>query len=737
MYSTQLTTDREYFQPTAFTTSHRPPISMLTLSSLIRRHAVLYLSFLTLIQMSQLSRASDLYQHNHNVYQYNICNGLSNQLLYHAASIAIAIEQGKSLVEIPNHFIVHGVQQTEDLVLPSASNSVPFDVAFDAVHFLEGIQNLGIQASFKTFDFSKRQIPCAGMQSLHQADAQMVRKILNVFRPSPKLSKYITTITNALPSHPNQGICVHHRNGQDWYDHCQRWSSIQDGIYRGNCLGISGHTFMQTLESRGLTGDENRYVYYCGDHSEHIPRELRKSQYSIYTRHDFLSDKDRQAIELLVPNPQAMRDIWALVDFSICSGMKLFVGNSVSTFSAIQIALRQSEHAYWYNSQSIPLGDIWRVYQVPIVYTYTEMSQSAGKHLLQASIASIQRHMPENKIHILYHGRDDTAFRIWLRKRNIEIHQHDPIWRDQIEVMRQNGDAKTSHLFLHAGNYFGTWQRIDIPLFIDSEYCLLLDADTIVSRPFTLADFGLDMTLSIAMSAELKPDNRPSNAGITLMNIPRMRETYNDFLEFILQHVHSAKFDHPSPSDQGAYLEFYESEVSFLSKVFNFKPYWQKKDIDYQNPFIVHFHGAKPHDYLRHILGWTCPVAIRGLCKNGINWPSLCQTLQAFAQSSKEVDPVSYCASSFEDPGEKLFCNDIMDALVSSKHECTDLSLLVREVLAREPDELGLNKAAILRNLQRPLPRIVWFLLAAVIGGCSMSYYRRKRRHAAKGRYDR
>ncbi|GKY99728.1 hypothetical protein MPSEU_000926800 [Mayamaea pseudoterrestris] len=698
----------------------------------------LLLAFSTLLPLLNAMVTSLEVSHinSHNVYQYNICNGLSNQLLYHSASIAIAIEQRKAIVEVPDYFIVHGVQYTEDYVLPSASNSVPFEVAFDAIYFQQEIQAMGIKAVFKSFDFSKRQIPCAGLQSLHQADAMLLLKVLNTFRPSPKLSKYITTITNALPALPSQGICVHHRNDEDWFAHCNRWSSIRDGIYRGNCLGVPGHSFLQSLESRGVTSEDSQFVYYCGDHSDHVPRELRTSPYSIYTRFDFMSDIDRMAIEELVPNAQNMRDIWALIDFSICSGLKSFVGNSVSTFSAIQIAIRHSNNAYWYNSQSIPLGDIWRVYQIPIVYTYTELSQSSGKHLLQASIASIRRVMPDNTIHILYHGSSDTVFRNWLKERKVIIHQHDPTWRDQIEAMRLNGDVKTSHLFLHAGNYFGTWQRIDIPLFVESEYCLLLDADTIVTRPFTLKDFGLDMTLGIAMSAELKPDNRPSNAGVTLMNVPRMRETYKDFLEFILRHVGTAKFDHPSPSDQGAYLEFYEHEVQFLSKVFNFKPYWQTKDIDYQQPYIIHFHGAKPHDYLKHIMGTTCPVAIRGLCKNGIKWPSLCHSLQSFARSSKEVDQVSYCTASFDDAGEALFCNDILDALVSIKEECTDVASVVRTVLNREPEGLGLNRALILRNLQRPLPLWFW-LAAAILSTVILVYLRKNQRQKMKGRYNR
>ena len=108
------------------------------------------------------------------------------------------------------------------------------------------------------------------------------------------------------------------------------------------------------------------------------------------------------------------------------------------------------------------------------MYTYTELSAAAGKYLLKASLSSVKKHMPLSKIHVLYHGRDDTEFQTWLENNGAILHRHDPDWRSSIEEMRLKGDPKKSHLFLHVGNYFGTWQRIDIPQFVDAEYCLSL-----------------------------------------------------------------------------------------------------------------------------------------------------------------------------------------------------------------------------------------------------------------------
>jgi hypothetical protein len=144
----------------------------------------------------------------------------------------------------------------------------------------------------------------------------------------------------------DQGICLHHRDGQDWYNHCSRWSSINDGIYRGNCLGVPGRTFVESLEDRGLKA--GKWVYYCGDHD--IPRDLSdpKSSYEVVSRKDLMGPADVEAVLSIKRGATSLRDLWALIDFYICSSLPHFIGNSVSTFSAIQIALRKMENTFWY-----------------------------------------------------------------------------------------------------------------------------------------------------------------------------------------------------------------------------------------------------------------------------------------------------------------------------------------------------------------------------------------------------
>ena len=685
----------------------------------------------SLIILSIVPVASAVVMHpKSSTYSYNICNGLTNQLLYHAGAIATAIKQGSyEVVEIPDYFIVNGVQQFDSDVLPNpASNAIPFGVAFDEAYFLQTVRGLGVQAKLVPFDFynnnnvspsnKNQQTPCAGMETLKKSDPNIALLVLKAFRPSRSMENLIQKVVKRFENKDMaDGICVHHRDGHDWYNHCQRWESIKDLTYRGNCRGIAGRSFLESLEDRGLT-DESKWVYYCGDHE--IPQDLKESKYTFVSRSELLTPQDiaaaKQVARVNNKDDTSLRDFWALVDFFVCRQMGHFIGNSVSTFSAVQIALREGEKAFWYNSQSIPLSNMWSVYQIPVVYTYTELSKKSGRHLLQTSITSVRQQMPRNKIHILYHGTNDTDFQSWLKEKGVIIHPHNPVWKDDIERMRVHGSLASSHLFSHEGNYFGTWQRIDIPLMIESEYCLLLDVDTVVVRPFTLADFGADMTHGIAMSNEVNMgDTFPSNAGVTLMNIPYLRRTHADFLRFIFQHVDTAKFDHPSPSDQGAYLDFYRASARFLSPRFNYKPYWKPPKGQLKDPIILHFHGAKPHDYMKYIFGSGCDPAIQFLCVQASELQYLCPSFQVFARASKAVDPFEYCEASFSESSEAVFCNNILDNLATLKGECTDLPGVIRKELRRVPSRFSLRTDLITKRLVRTNEKKRMFRIMGIV----------------------
>jgi hypothetical protein len=249
--------------------------------------------------------------------------------------------------------------------------------------------------------------------------------------------------------------------------------------------------------------------------------------------------------------------------------------------------------------------------------------------------------------------------------------------------MRTMGNKASSHLFLHAGNFFGTWQRIDIPLFLNSEYCVYLDADTVIARPFTMADFGLDLTFGLAMSDESDLNGQPFNAGVTLMNVPLLRETHQAYLDFIWANVIAGgQFDGTNaPSDQGAALIFYEKQLRFLEREFNMKPYWPTSAVQ-REPFIWHFHGAKPQDYMTYALGNPCPLAYQHICRQVEETPNVCAAFQAFGRAIIKADILDeFCQSSFPLVQENATkCSVMIQKMSKDGEPCHDMKRKVNDL---------------------------------------------------------
>eukprot|EP01063_Lacrimia_lanifica_P012582 TRINITY_DN1923_c0_g4_i1.p1 TRINITY_DN1923_c0_g4~~TRINITY_DN1923_c0_g4_i1.p1 ORF type:complete len:788 (+),score=186.17 TRINITY_DN1923_c0_g4_i1:51-2414(+) len=617
------------------------------------------------------------------VHKYQVCNGLGNQLIAHVGNIAYAI-RNKQDVQILDAYIINGVQSKRNkrghLKNVKAKNSryVRLRDVFDVDHLVGVIESYGVKATVEPYDLSRDgSLPCDWKGG--EGDTHVFVKVFQAFRPGGAIRDVVGVVQDATRG---EGVCVHHRTGKDWTGHCAAWEAIPDGVWRKNCDLPADQKLEEAIYARLLPqpGDAQRRstVFYVGDGLP--PEALQAFGFNVVSRRSILTDawgvpqeggavlthgidmtvEDIKPI-LTDPNvacPHETRDLCAVVDFFTCASLPHFVGNSVSTWSALQIAHRPGD-ATWYNSRSLPLAEMFDVYPITIAYTYTEASSKVGQLLLKASILSARLHNPASEIHVLYLGTDDAAFRAWLQGERVIVHDQDPLWMDDIKSMFEHGDAKKSHLFLHLGNYVGTWQRIDIPLYINAEYVLLLDCDTIVMAPFSYKDFGLEMTGSIAFSAEVnEASTEPWNAGVALLNVPHLRETYHDFLAFIRTHRENQPYPVTmkdgsiidAPSDQGAYLTFYQESKKFLKITFNVKPYY--KGVELAASTVMHFHGAKPHDYMGQWMGKDCSPAVKFLCDGTKEFPLLCPSLKYFAVSimAHEHELLEeYCKASFED----------------------------------------------------------------------------------------
>ncbi|CAK0893840.1 unnamed protein product [Prorocentrum cordatum] len=630
-------------------------------------------------------------------YHYAVCNGFTNQVLCHAGHIAAAMSMNLSVV-IPDAFITDGTQSIPDgsvlkNTLPTPWNSVPLGLIFDTEALLEQVQKLGGSATMGSYN--EVNVPvCSFLDVLKIARHEDVVKVLKALVPSARMAELVDRIQPLIAKRlsvvapddrraksQGEGICFHHRDGEDWHRHCDQWERLSP--HNGNCR--SRRPISELLEYRSShLRNKGRWVFYAGDHA--VPAELQLGRIPVVTREEVFpsAENDIPAHFGGQPGSRLHRDLGAALDFFLCSRLPHFVGNSVSTWSAAQILARDSL-ASWYNSRFIPLADFIKGYVVPVVYTYTEKSSSMGKLMLQITLLTTLRYMRASAVHVLYHGSEDTDFLSWLALHGITVHDHQPVWLPAAERLREaglQGGAFQRHRFLSEGNYIGTWQRVDAPLHISAEYCFLLDSDAYVFRQPTFHDLGPDVTATLALAADMNENSRdPGDAGVVLMNIPFMRETLSDFRRFIFSRT-TPKFT-SGQAHHGAYLDFYGSNITYLDPKFNFKTTYQNIDT-WKKAFIVHFHGLKPHDHLRFWFTGTCdPAKCFLLFQFAHNVPFLCGTIQAWARGAMRSEPglvKAYCEEAT--PGQVALCVDWFKNITGTKGMARSCKKKLKQVIA-------------------------------------------------------
>ncbi|CAK0831631.1 unnamed protein product, partial [Prorocentrum cordatum] len=250
---------------------------------------------------------------------------------------------------------------------------------------------------------------------------------------------------------------------------------------------------------------------------------------------------------------------------------------------------------------------------------------------------------------------------------------HRPFWRDRVERLRLEGLRGSSfmrHLYADSGDYFGAWQRIDVPLHVSAEYCLVLDHDTLFSRPVRFWDFSARFTPKLAFSTDLEERSRsPLNAGVTWMNIPFMRESLPAFHSFIFNHTR-AEFQNLT-SHSGAYLEFYGREVKFLPQRFAMKPYFRNTR-DWKDKSLIHFNGLRPHDLLHYWFTGSCEPEKCYLIFR-FDWHrylNQCACIQLWgAAATREGASIvdNYCRNAV--PNQSLSCLGAFERLRGVEHE--------------------------------------------------------------------
>ena len=580
---------------------------------------------------------------NDRLLQIKMCNGYGNQIISLLSAITIASKSQRRIV-IPQ-FVLDGRQIDKRNVDGSSSMTIPLDkiiqtsklkggsmpdfVSADQIYglnFTEMDFDIYGESFFKiSADIKNLKIGCPAFK-VPKSSLLEHRDILVQAMQAISPTRYYLELQHKCSNMLEiDGIynALHFRAEKDWIVHCERWQAIDDGIVRNNCLNntfdigyaLLNHGIDPKIKLVILMDEENI--------SDKLMTSLRTSLSAWGFRNFIILGS---GLFERLNRTHLHREERAMISFNIAFESNHFVGNSVSSFSALLIAKRRMSDlkSSYYNGGNIPLEDFLPIFSLAWLTTANDKMNKEYFNMLKASIVSGKR--AGLRPYVLYQGQKDSPIYKWLESENIEIIIHDLSIKSSLLRLVETDRAshlKSSHLYASDDAVIGTWQRVDIPILdgIRHEtYILFTDCDVVFQANISLSDFPAPLPKFMAM-AEERFQGFPYNAGVILFNMIAMRESYQGFIKWILNQNNGLYYGKYGPGDQGAYNEYYEKPLkeNVLPQRFNAKPYHTSHSLTK----IIHFHGPKVHDYLEYLETGSCRFG--DLCLEGITKGSACK----------------------------------------------------------------------------------------------------------------
>eukprot|EP01026_Neomeris_dumetosa_P027887 TRINITY_DN22636_c0_g1_i1.p1 TRINITY_DN22636_c0_g1~~TRINITY_DN22636_c0_g1_i1.p1 ORF type:complete len:549 (+),score=41.53 TRINITY_DN22636_c0_g1_i1:37-1647(+) len=332
---------------------------------------------------------------------FKACNGFANQRISILYAVLIAMTLDKTLV-LPR-LPLDGTQE-EDAVFVDGTNgnSERFSLVYDLDQFKAGLQSLDIQvweidevpgAQFYDAKCDGLDLNACTQKLLDETqnsklpivfgctfptdlitktfllqNERQVKLILKHLNPATKYAHLIEDLISKIKTRGKDGKfnLVHARAERDWVDHCKTWEHIPDGVVRDNCMNNT-ESIGQQLSLKKV--DSGIPLYVAIQSSQAEPRLLQRIIQNIKFygyRHTLLKED--------IAQDQAMwnlpREIGALVDFYVAMQAEKFIGNSVSSFSALILLERQFQDKWssYYNSGNIPMSVFLPFYKIPWVF---------------------------------------------------------------------------------------------------------------------------------------------------------------------------------------------------------------------------------------------------------------------------------------------------------------------------------------------------------------------------------
>ena len=354
-----------------------------------------------------------------------------------------------------------------------------------------------------------------------------------------KANRIVTSITRAsraLGVLDGSFNALHVRSEPDWKQHCQKWEDV--AAERDNCM-TNTERLPRIFAIEGVS--PSKPVYVAGEFTAtSLERTsslsaLAASSYRLHTK-DSLDPLFNNASDHLD------RDLLAAIDFAVVKSAQTFIGNSVSTFSAMILLWRQKERAashlscndfkeeqqrrarnrithpcrldaFHYNGGDIPLQSVLfgeassgALPQRGLKWIFTVTS--AGVDYAEATRIAVASALERTSLTpICIWAGEENELSNWLISKGVRVVHHMPEWKDRLlhamHRARELGHAAKSPLYMSSERMLGTWLRLDAATlgFVD-RYVLYTDVDVIFEQDISVQDFGSPLPRYFTLGTE-------------------------------------------------------------------------------------------------------------------------------------------------------------------------------------------------------------------------------------------
>ncbi|KAL4423954.1 hypothetical protein ABPG75_001255 [Micractinium tetrahymenae] len=571
---------------------------------------------------------------------FEVCNGFAHQRVALLSGIVLAAEVNRSMV-LPR-LLRDGSRPS------SGGNLVDFGEVFEREAFVQAMRREGLHIAAEApalrnitvlqlgrqynymrllaTDYGEAQhlrLDCPAFRvppDLLVKHEKLVFAALDALKPVQRLSDTVQRIVKSLLTLGQSSDCfnvLYLNTGESWPEHCEQWNRLTNGLASDNCANNTD-TPGDALELHRVGREVPLLVAAIGSR---LNDTVVQAALGSLSNHGYKAVLQGDVFKEVPELASLGQEEAALVDFYVALRCQQFVGNSVSTSSALLIMERwhTNRFATYYNGGNIPLEAFLPLFPMPWVFTYNDWSSGTEYDQMVKGAVTSAIEAARMRPFCMYSGSQSSPMYQWLVGRGVRIIRHDPAWKDAlVKEGRRHRDLYTrtaSHLYKSDGAILGAFQRIDIPIlreFDQYNYVLFTDCDVFFRKQMKLIDWGVPLPQALGMGYE-RYDLFPYNDGVMLWNMPYMVKTNKAFTSWLLSNKNGMYFPGYGPLDQGAFNQYYEKEVSGkpISKNFNAMVYHNFRP----EARIVHVHGPKPNHYLEYLRTNKCQF--KDMCELG------------------------------------------------------------------------------------------------------------------------